>query len=234
MFFESLWENFKQLCRTVETAQIFISPIHPEFNAWFYNNTLSEMDEIYDGHANLENMKANMATTRDRLYHYAAEMEPLKFDLFFSETTFPEWISLHASDFEKLKSDKNLVKYLKQIKQLIEAIEISIKRHQRKIDVRQLTRLNEKISQGFLSYNVEAERMADLSSSLLGITQAIDGVMNTGNIWSNLKKNVAKILHDLKELEILMEKQWTGLNYIFRNNELPQIPKVNFADNIDQ
>lgn len=235
MFFESLWEIFKQLCQTVEMAQVFISPIHPESLAWHLNDLLGEMDQIYEGHENLENMKVNMATTRDRLNGYADQMAPLKFELFLNGTTFPAWISLHANDFKKLKSDKNLIKYLKEIKRLIEAIQISIKRHQRNIDSRNLIRFNEKISASVLNYNADAANMADLSDSLLGINHAIDEVMNVGKIWSNLKKNVGKILHDLKELELLMEKQWIDLNYILRNLKLPQkMPTVNCADKIDQ
>lgn len=212
-------------------AQTYISPIHPAYLAEHFNNVLEEMDQIYEGHQHLENMKANMATTRDKLNVYADEMASLQFELFFNETTFRAWIVYHANDFEKLKSDKNMVKYLKEIKRLIEAIQMSIKRHQRKIDNRQLARLNEKISTSVTNYNIDAANSADLRHSLSEIRQAVENVMNTGKIWTYLKKNARKIVHDLKELELLMKRQWADLNYIFRNQKLPQImPTINFAD----
>lgn len=83
------------------------------------------------------------------------------------------------------------------------------------------------------NYHLDAENSADLSESLLRIINAIDGLMNTGKVWSNLTKNAANILHVLKELELLMEQQWVDLSYILRAQKLPQkMPKINLADTI--
>lgn len=232
-FFQRLSENFVQACKTLENAQFFVSAVQPSEIVGRFNKIIAEFDQTYQGQLNRQTMKQNVITTKNKFSEYANELAPFTLVPFISGTKYEIWSQGHRNDFGNVRVAKKLADYLKHVNGLIGSIQKSIGKSHGKIQHGQLKRLGTKILKSVEMFEDSVDEADDVTSSLTEIRNAIDEVRNSNNgkIFNDMKINASKILDDLNKLKLLMEQQWTDMDYIFRTQALPrQLPKVTLAN----
>lgn len=118
-FFEHLSEIITQSCKTIESVQMNISPIHPFCLVHQSSKLLEKIDELYKGNENLESMKKNIQLTKDKLIEYGLKIAHLEFHLPIRGNNFVMWIENNTEHFEKVTNDDKLIEYLKDVKRKI-------------------------------------------------------------------------------------------------------------------
>lgn len=234
-FFDRLSENFMQACQTLENAQFAVSTVKPSEIVGRFNKIIQEFDHTYRSMPNpfREILKQNVITTKNQLNAYADEIAPFALVPFINGTIHETWTLDHRNDFQNVRVGKKLADYLKHVNGLIGSIQKSIGRSRDKIQHGQLKRLGTKILNSVEKFEDLVGVTDEISSSLTEITNAIDGLRNSNNgfFFNRMKINARKILDDLNQLKLLMEKQWTDMDSIFRTRESPQqLPTVTLAN----
>lgn len=230
-FFQHLSEIITQSCKTIESVQLNLSPIHPFFLVHQSSKLMEKIDELYKGNENLESMKKNIQITKDKLIEYGLKIAHLEFHLPIRGSSVAMWIENHSDYFEKVTNDDKLIEYLKDIKRNIGDVQKSIQKHRSNIDEKSLTELNADISKSASNFLEALKNKIDLNGPLSKINEALDAVMNNEKTFEGLKTNVEKIKHDLMELKMLMEKQRRDIDQYFKTQTFPdEKPKINLVE----